>query len=133
MESSFNIADYSSYVDLQCLLDTNPEMFMDNLSVINPKFPAYMICVKFPEDVILKYAKNGLDPKTLLICQNLAGYVQYYVRTLAYGVEAVDEMYSDPSALALNQERIDFYNSVSYDDPGYEAHIFQLTEVKFMY
>jgi hypothetical protein len=128
-----NLDNVQNYDDLQVLVDTTPEAFFDNLSLMSAKFPLYLTMLKFSDVVIMEFVNNGLNPLSILTSQNISGYLKYYVRTLEYGVEAVDEMYSRLETLYRNEAILQRYNSLNYDDPHYEALSEELINLKFMW
>lgn len=128
-----NISDIKTYDELQSLIETTPSLFFDNLSEFSSKLPLYMIFVKFPNDVILQYVNKGLNPLDLLTTQNLSGYMQYYVRSLYYGTERVDGLYSDIDALTQNAEILVKRKSVHFDDIEYESNMITCESFNFMW
>lgn len=127
------VDNINTYDDLQQLINTSPDVFFDNLCEISSKFPLYLLFVKFPNDVILKYVNNGLNPLDLLITQNLTGYIHYYVRSLYYGQDRVDEMYSDIKLLNKNNDILRKRSSVPFDDDGYESNVLMCESIDFMW
>lgn len=128
-----NLDNVQNYDDLQVLVDTAPEEFFDNLSLMSAKFPLYLTMLKFSDVVIMEYVNNGLNPLSILTSQNISGYLKYYVRTLEYGVEAVDEMYSRLETLYRNEAILQRYNLLNYDDPHYDALSEEILNLKFMW
>lgn len=133
VEAVTNLDTVQNYDDLQVLVDTAPESFFDNLSIMSAKFPLYLTMLKLSDVVILKYVNNGLNPLSILTSQNISGYLKYYVRTLEYGVEAVDEMYSRLDTLYRNEAILQRYHSLNYDDPHYDALSEEILNLKFMW
>lgn len=121
-----------TYDKLQSLIDREPDVFFENQAYFSSKFPLYVNSINFPESVILKYVGNGLNPSTLLISQKLSGYTEYYVRTKEYGVDRVDEMYSNLDLLRRNNETLHRYSLLPYDD-NFEYELEQLLEQDFIW
>ncbi len=128
-----NLDTVQNYDDLQVLVDTVPKEFFDNLGLMSAKFPLYLTMLKFSDVVIMEYVNNGLNPLSILTSQNISGYLKYYVRTLEYGVEAVDEMYSRLETLYRNEAILQRYHLLNYDDPHYDALSEEILNLKFMW
>lgn len=106
-----NIVDsVNTLGELQQLVDTNPALYFENLDGehgFSGKFIIAQHHLKFSEDVIYEYAGKGLSASIMLMRTDISDELRYYLRTLQYGVEAVNALYFNPKKWAKNEAHLD--------------------------